>query len=196
MPSKAVLLNSGGIDSLLVARRYKLEGWELHSLHLPLNKHNRGRSKRAAKKIARMYCASHNVARRPDDWLADDLGRNKKYTGYPHTVFFAHMVAAQYAHHIGADYVISGLQHDAVTPGVLEDYAVALRHSKLTPPPVFIAPYLYDGNRIEDLADAMESGVDLGMTQSCWSASPCGECNKCRMRKKLGLDKKPWYKFW
>jgi 7-cyano-7-deazaguanine synthase in queuosine biosynthesis len=188
MGEKAVLLNSGGMDSRLVAHKYHGMGWELHSLHLPLTETNRAASREAAEATAQLYCVSHYVTRTPDEWLCRDLSPGHNVTGYPHTVFYSHMVAAQYAAFLGTIYVVTGIQLDAFTDGVLESYTNAMKHSRLTPAPVYIAPYI-GGGRDKDLEEYLANGGSMSDTQSCHFSPICGHCYKCTLRKRLGIDR-------
>jgi 7-cyano-7-deazaguanine synthase in queuosine biosynthesis len=183
--AEAVLLNSGGIDSRVVAHMMHEKGWELHSLHVPWNAHNRDASIEAAQRTADRYCKGHLVANQPNDWV---LGKDGTPVGLTHTEGYMHILAATYAHHLGAEYVVSGLHQDAVTGDWRRAFLDLLGAAKMRKPPVFVFP-LYDSEDWDAGARrAKELGLDVSDTVSCWQYPPCGECQKCHIRKEYGID--------
>ena len=59
--AKVALLNSGGLDSAMVAKWLKQEGHEVHSFHIETDCVNAAQQKVAAAQTAANYCASHFV---------------------------------------------------------------------------------------------------------------------------------------
>jgi 7-cyano-7-deazaguanine synthase in queuosine biosynthesis len=69
-----VLLNSGGLDSALVAKALKRLGHEVHSLHIDAGSINHLQTRAAAQTTADKYCASHHVmtldfGHTPNSWV-------------------------------------------------------------------------------------------------------------------------------
>jgi len=180
--TEAVLLNSGGIDSRVAAAIMTGEdyGWQLHSLHIPFNPHNRKACKGAAKRTAEMYCVDHEVSRRPDDWMMHMHERGFKHL--PHTGIYTHLLAAIYAHSHEIPYVVSGIRKDVMQEDWRGKFIDLLSMSKLTKPAVIVMPLLEETAADAGVRLAMELDVDISDTHSCWTDPACGTCHKCSTR--------------
>jgi len=58
--SEIVLLNSGGLDSALMAAKYAADGENLHSLYIATRQLNEVSAKVAAQETANRFCVSHD----------------------------------------------------------------------------------------------------------------------------------------
>ena len=190
----AVLLNSGGLDCFLAAEKYASKGWELHSLYVPLSKLSNRAQERAARKTAKLFCKTHKVTKKVDNWICG-LGSGQKTVAYPHTLTYAHFMGAMYAAHLGIDFILTGLRPEDVRSNFLDELSDLMGASSMTPKPLFVDPYMHpEMYDVEE--DAATTHLDLGHTHSCFNNKPCGVCSKCKRRERLGIVKTPWYKFW
>jgi len=182
---KAVLLNSGGIDSRVSAAILADIGWELHSLFIDWNPTSSIQSGICARNTADRYCASHTVFAWPMDWMTWYPQLRKSTT--PYALLGTYSLAAPYAQHIGADYIASGIRKEVVTSAEwLDAMRTILNVNKFADSKVFLLP-VYDLSNDEVTSKGRELGVDMDSTWSCTVSPQCGECESCRRRKGQSL---------
>ncbi len=186
----AVLANSGGLDSCVVA--YLLhKDYELHSLYIGLGHESQESQRVAARITANKYCVSHyemNLSGTKSH--INDMG----HSGVPCISELVLSIGRQYCTTLriidGIDvrYLATGLKHmGRYRQTFVEDYFEAMQgcwHPKKIEP---ITP-LWDCRNIIEYA--LEKGMtvdDLKHTVSCQFAKPCGKCGRCLPRNKYGL---------
>jgi len=175
---KCVLLDSGGIDSRILAAYLSPRNWDIHALHIPFNPHTRGASLKAAQKTADLYCSGITVMSGPPDWITT---LNRDWHGLPFTGLYVHLVGAMFAVSRGIEYVASGLKKEVMAGDYIATLREMLSQSKMTTPPSFVVPFLEDP-ALADIGAALDSGIPLEDTHSCWTDPACGSCSKCRAR--------------
>lgn len=183
---RAVLLNSGGIDSRVSAAMLRASGdWEVHSLFIDWNPTVRDAAGLAARITADTYCDHHEVFAWPVDWMTWYPNLRKSTTPYAHLGTFA--LAAPFAQHVGADYIVSGVRREvSMDPAWFDAMKVVLNGNAFAGGKVFLVP-VYEMTNEEVTAKAAELGVDLATTYSCTAWPACGECASCRRRAAEGL---------
>lgn len=187
MPNRAVILNSGGIDSRVAAAMLTLQsGMEVHSLTVDWNPAARDRVLASAQVTADVYCASHFVFTYPVDWMlwSDRLGKRRM----PYTVHAAIALGAQYALHVGTTWLATGGRADSIRDpdNWSSNMQAALNQSKISPELVVLGP-VFRMTADEVSAKAAELGVDLTTTWSCAEPEECGTCSSCNRRRSQGL---------
>lgn len=179
-----VLLNSGGIDSRVAAAMLRASGASVHSLFIDWNPASSFEAGRAARGTADAYCAGHEVFRWPVDWRTWYPSLRKATTPYAFLGTLA--LGVQYAHHMGANFIASGVRrevHDADVLGIVADLLSANRFGTEK---AFLAPVV-NMSEADVTAKARELGVDLDSTWSCPEAPQCGQCSSCQRRVREGV---------
>jgi len=184
--SNILLLNSGGIDSLAVAKKVsRLSTATLHSVYIDVGQLSRVPAKEAALKIAAKYCISHEVMQVfPDDryHIEYDVGRNIPFLGA--AIF---MFGAIYARSRDIDFIASGLKNDGVSVEFNEKFLSLLATSKKTKVVIPLRP-LQNYSSYEEIIEDIRGDELLPETWSCNRPKKCGECPKCLKRKELSID--------
>ena len=185
----AVLLNSGGLDTLATAKILHQAGHTLHSLYVDVGQVNRIPTLASAKKIADLYCESHHVYNFPEVFIVPI--EKLKSPGVAFQSCFVFVCGAIYAKTIGVDFVASGLKGDAATDNFDSCYLNFLNTSKLTSTPAPIRPlFKGEGSPLPTMEYLMEVIGDIEsvkQTYSCNSYPPCGVCAKCLKRQEMGI---------
>lgn len=182
---KVVLLNSGGIDSRVSAAMLEVSGMEIHSLFIDWNPTCSITACLAAEETADLYCKSHTVFPWPVDWMT--YYPNLKKSTTPFAALGTFSLGVQYAHHIGANYVASGIRREiSVDDNWLESLRTVINANAFAEPKVLLLP-VYDMTNNQVTETAIQLGVNLVTTYSCTVVPPCGECRSCDRRKEQGL---------
>lgn len=179
---KAILLNSGGIDSRVTAAILRSQGYTLHSLHIHLNKKNDVKTLEAASRTARLYCQDHFIFEYPTDWNI----KKGIFYGIPFTFLVTHSIGAPYAYIKGGD-LASGYKSSKKNPEEVHSLLQQLLDKSLYTSSVkFITPLLNKSfSEVQELAK--NYNVPLEDTYSCTQYPPCGKCASCSLRRKVGL---------
>lgn len=186
--TSAIVLNSGGIDSRLVAAQMQGMGWELHGLYVDYGQANREGALPAAQKTADLYCEGRLKVVPYPDFRCEKNDHMPGYIEQPAYGPMAAVVGWQYAVQIGAGWVVMGCKKDSYGEEHLTGLQDLVRANKMTKPVVFSAPLWELATLSETLAKARELDVDVSDCVSCnRSWPPCGECNRCKGRKEFGL---------
>ena len=189
-PLKAILLNSGGIDSRVAAAIAHKSQWNLVSLYIDCNPYSRSRSLPAAERTAELYCSEHVVMPFPMDLilLGDKRPNPSLPGGTAYSSLFCAILASSYAKWRGdVNCIVSGTKNDAWVPEWKDRLAELMAGYKLHKPPMFFAP-VAEMLQVKDVyLKAQELGVPLEDTSSCGAAEPCGICKKCVQRGEMGL---------
>lgn len=178
---EAVLLNSGGIDSRVVAKLATDRGIILHSLFVDSNPAISEVSKASVEETAKM-CIDHEVFLWPVDWrITKPLG----HFSMPFSGFSAQLIGAQYASYRGLKLVLVGDRKGERRLQNMQSLSDMFAHS-FTQPVSFCAP-LWETDFMTTIQKAKEKGVDITNTYSCVANPPCGKCLSCVNRAKVGL---------
>lgn len=179
---KAVLLNSGGIDTLasIVALKEADPDVVLHSLTVWIGQKNFGSSHRAAQEIASKHCVTTDLILLGDFAFIED-GVYK----IPYRMALFHMIGAVKARHYGVEYIVSGIDdghHDHFGRKVTDLLSIEGRAPYA---PVVVCPVrkLTRGERIF----LAKKDPLFPVTVSCEEPEPCGTCQKCLDRKAAGI---------
>lgn len=180
---KAVLMNSGGVDSRVTAAMLRSQGWELHSIYNDWS--GLKEQELAAKVTADSYCSSHEVFRWPSpDWVIQFELLGKR--ALPHAALHTTIFGATRAVSLGIEWIASGVRSEAAHDGFREGFQDLLNSSKYFPDKVLLLP-LWSLGVDEITRIGLEHGVDLDTTWSCTSSPHCGSCDACRRRIKQGI---------
>jgi 7-cyano-7-deazaguanine synthase in queuosine biosynthesis len=183
--TKAVLLNSGGIDSRVLAAMLDVNDWEVHSLFIDWNVRLRPKGGEAAKETADLYCASHTVLPYGADWAAWNEVVQKHTTNY--ATMTSTMLGLQYAACIDADWVFNGSRKEVSDdPDFVGKFNELVNSNTLQGNRVLSFP-LWDMTGSDVSEKAASLGVDLTTTYSCSVYPPDMTCKSCRRRERHGL---------
>jgi len=179
---EAVLLNSGGIDTLasIVAMKEADSELVLHSLTVWIGQKNFGPAHRAAQEIAGKHCVTTDLM-----LLGDFAFKENGAFKIPYRMVLFHMAAAIKARHYGVEYIISGIDD-----GFSENFGrkvtdMLTEESRAPYAPVVICPVrkLSRGERIF----LAKKDPLFPITVSCEEAEPCCVCQKCLDRRAAGI---------
>lgn len=192
MSNIAVLLNSGGLDSLITAKTMKDLGWELHSLYIDLGQLNGNTAKQSAKRIADKYCVSHEELKIGNKCYNKVVKVNgADFLGLPMQATLVHTVGGFYAGQNEIEYVVSGQKDDAVTSDFHPTLTKLFSSEILLNGIIFLRPV----STLLHIENVVAKGKELGLTMeemkqtySCNALPRCGTCRKCLERKEVGLD--------
>jgi len=180
-----VLLNSGGVDSRVVAAMLKASDMEIHSLFIDWHFGVSAEAGAAAKLTADTYAVDHEVIRFPLDWTRwhDRLGRR----WFPFTGPTAIAIGSSYAGFMEAEWLAVGVRRESYTDHTWPEAAQRLlATSGITKPIALLLP-VYDMDDAQVAAKGVELGVDMDTTWTCTASPQCGTCRGCRRRRDQGL---------
>lgn len=179
----AVLLNSGGIDSRVVAKLAQDAGYIVHSFHIDAVPKIKDAQISASTNTSKLFCKDHFVFSFPHDWT---MKKKNGHTTMPFSGMMQITAAMQYASYNGWDTVFTGLRsqgrNDKHLKKINEVFAGALN----TAPVKVVAPLFNQTfSNVVELAKKLQ--VSLENTHSCAENPACGKCRVCILRKKAGL---------
>lgn len=210
---KAVLLNSGGLDSFLAGKWLDLNGYIIHSLYIHWtvggSVYNPLVEQAALETSGRIHAVSHTLFPLAGDSL---FGENNKLPHRPccsSTMYYA--IAGAYAYNKGCRYVASGHMYFDKVNHYEEEYFQAIntlfkahyygKNDKAVQAGLAKREDITGGRpielllpvfRLQDTAGFMASlGIkhdELKHTYSCAFYPPCQKCHKCIRRGQLGLE--------
>ncbi len=214
MPSKAVVLLSGGLDSATTAAIARARGYAVHALTVDYGQRHRIELQRAAQLAQALGLAEHRLLRVdlraiggsaltaeldvPKDRPAEELGQGIPVTYVParNTVLLA--LALGYAETIGAFDLFIGANvldysgYPDCRPEFLAAFeAVANLGTKAGVEGAgrfrVHAPLL-EWNKAQIIREGLRLGVDFRLTSSCYdpdaAGRACGRCDACQLRRK------------
>lgn len=173
----AILLNSGGKDTLAVAM-LSYERYALHSLFIDVGR--KDGSQVAAKKIADKYCVSHQVFPLPVDRIPDELNKSKIPDRVEHQGVLFHGLAAALAGARGIGVIVSGHRIGPVArewAGLMQSL---LNASKISRPVTLELPIFHLAS--PQVFDIVKGEPLWSETVTCNLYPPCGSCPKCKLR--------------
>lgn len=198
--NRAVLLNSGGLDSALLAKKLKDDGFEVFSLWVNTHAIYEKQARKAAEETARKFCVSHRE-------IVIDLGQHSNFfedaTGIamydeapnrtdklwlcPVSPLLMCTLGIVYAKTLGASGAYAGLKHRADDFKVATfNQAAVIANSKFYTPPL-VTPFYSEATYEDVLTKAKTSPEEFAYTHSCTRPVPCGTCYKCLGRAELGV---------
>jgi len=182
---RAVLMNSGGIDSRVSAAVLRSQGWELHSVYNDWS--GIEAQERAAEATAATYCVDHEVLRwTSPEWVIWDEKLGKRCL--PHATFHTAMMGAIRAVSLEIDWIASGARRESADDSFRQAFQDLLNSSKYYPDKVLLLP-LWELHPSEVTFVGRTHGVDLDSTWSCPNADPhCGVCQSCLRRVREGIS--------
>ena len=203
---EVVLLNSGGLDSALLAKLLHGDGHTVHSLHLALGALNDASTLAAAQVTADRYCVSHHVIdvgygqTSNALWdsaagvlvMHDDATQEQKddprfaLSQYPVLAMVTTALGVGYATTLGVPVVYTGMSNELTEVSLAAFDEVCRAVNWNLPKPVIEIPWV--GLSYEQ--EAKSAGADLAdfaYTHSCFHDPACGTCGKCLLRSEAGL---------
>jgi len=185
---KAVLLNSGGLDTLAAIKKLRVidPTLELHSLFIDLGQPNAVRGKAAAKTIADAYCLTHKEFIFPDGLTAEDFEGETERVRTPYLNVLLHILAASYARKLNIQYIVSG--SDSYLSDDFNAKFAAILAEEGKAPYVVIPVHPLKGISRQDRIPIVIDDPLLNQTVSCNEETPCGVCCKCAFRLSFGLS--------
>lgn len=187
---KAILLNTGGLDTLISARIMHGQGWELSSLYFDIGQLNNEVAKPSIQRIADKYCINHETIDLTGVAPFMVMKKNNLY-GIPFQSGVVMMLGASYAFSKGYDYIVTGQKLDSARPAfypALMEFLAS--HTVVDNSVVFIRPV----ETLLHITQVVGKGKELGLTfeemaatVSCNIHPACGICPKCKERMALGL---------
>lgn len=220
---RAVVLLSGGLDSATVLAIARRDGFECHALTADYGQRHRIEIDRATRLATTLGAASHRIVgvdlgfaggsaltdvsipvpARDMDSIASD-GIPVTYVPARNTVLLS--LALSWAEVLGAADLFLGVNavdysgYPDCRPAFLEAFerlaAVATRAGVEDGPPFRVHAPLLDLGKAEIVRRAVELGVDLSLTLTCYDpgpdGTPCRRCDACVLRargfEEAGLD--------
>jgi 7-cyano-7-deazaguanine synthase in queuosine biosynthesis len=197
-----VLLNSGGLDSAMLAAKLQRDGFEVHSLYVDTRQVNTIAAQAAAAETARRYCASHRVilvdygvtsafweTEAGVTLYADALDKSdvSMSIGGNHLALNA-SVGVAYAPYVDA-LEVYGAWRQEIDQSFIDRYNeingfIENRRFRAT----LVTPVFALGT-YEDVATFCGTTIaDFAYTYSCkMGDTPCGRCARCIARAAAGL---------
>lgn len=181
---KVMLLNSGGLDSAIVAKWLNGQDVEVHSVHIDTFADNRIPTLASAQETADRYCNEHTV-------VTVDFGKGTTYSenGVAHSIPLSSLVVCSNGVAVARLYevreVYTGHRNRS------SETRIELINNLINESPFYVVKPHINTPVIEALtyADAASmlnvSLSDLSYTHSCPQHIPCGECAVCISRENL-----------
>lgn len=194
-----LLLNSGGLDSMVVAKILANQGYNLYSLYIDYGMENSEQALASAKNISNKYCTlGHEVLSLHSDKRDNFSTTYRKttdhsYAGIPFSGTVNALLGSLIAHNNDIGYVAGGRKNDL---GNDVDYWLeSLRtlmstHQNYREPVIFLKPIGSYTTVKETVDRGLKEGLtleEMSETVSCPFKEPCGICLKCINRTTNGL---------
>jgi 7-cyano-7-deazaguanine synthase in queuosine biosynthesis len=177
--SKALLLNSGGKDSLATAILARRSGWELSSLYVELGQRNSSEARLSSKRIADKHCADHFelIVNSPHSLIIPIPGG---IFGIAYQAVTIHSLAASVAVSRGIERVFSGQRYGANAAQFPRLFNELLQQSRYTPHIVVDFPVFSLSD--EEIFKIVSPDPLWRDTVTCNVSPPCGVCGRCKLR--------------
>jgi len=207
MNNRAIVLLSGGLDSATVLAIARNAGYECHALSIVYGQKHSAEIDAAARVVAAVGAASHQVIDLPDALFAGSAltdadiavpehggdGIPLTYVPARNTIFLS--VALGRAELLDADAIFIGVNavdysgYPDCRPAFIAAFqkvADCATKQALDGRPVTIQAPLLHLTKSEIIEKGVLLGIDYGLTVSCYSADErgraCGRCDSCRLR--------------
>jgi 7-cyano-7-deazaguanine synthase len=214
MPSRAIVLVSGGLDSATALAIARAEGYRCHALSFDYGQRHARELESARRVAAAVGVEAHLTLRLdlraiggsaltadiavPKSQSAEAIGAGIPVTYVParNTIFLSHALA--WAEVVGADTIVVGVNvlDASGYPDCRPEYIAAFEHlaNLATQAGVegrqqfrIYAP-LIALSKADIVRRGTALGVDYSLTWSCYAPEPdgraCGQCDSCLLRKK------------
>jgi 7-cyano-7-deazaguanine synthase len=181
---KAIILLSGGMDSLVGAAIAKDWGYELYGLCFDYGQRHLSEIG-YAKQIAKNYCKDFKVIYVPKIYP-------KEYNYFParNTIFLS--FGLSYAETIGATEIFIGCNADDYNnfPDCRPEYFEAFQSmaSLATKGDIKISTHLINMSKIDIVQTGNFLNVDFLNTMTCYNGNHCGQCASCKLRRSAFLE--------
>ena len=181
---EVTLLNSGGLDSAMVAKWLHGRGVSVQSVYIDTRAENRIQAMLAAEETASRYCDSHRV-------VSVDFGATSTHTesdgkhSIPLSSLVICTIGAADARLHGIYEVYTGHRAGASSERIemMNDLIGSSTYFAVKP---HINTPLTEAQTYTDAATLLGVSLDdLAYTHSCHSAVPCGTCHICQSRADL-----------
>lgn len=178
---QALILLSGGVDSLCCAHFLQTQGFNLNLLFVDYGQAALEQERQAAKRVALHFKAALNEIKfRANAGYAEGelIGRNL-------FLYAAAIFSNTIDNGIVSSGVHSGTQYFDCSKSFHQELSILV--ANMTDGKIeFFAPFL-SWSKVEVYKYALENNLPLGLTYSCESDStlPCGECLSCQDRSML-----------
>lgn len=214
----AVVLLSGGLDSATTAALAKADGFRVHALTVRYGQRHDLEVQRAAKLARQLGLAEHRVVEvdlgafggsaltdrsieLPRARREEQIGSGipSSYVPARNTVFLA--IALAWAETLNAVDIFIGANvvdysgYPDCRPEFLRSFektATLATRIGVEGQSIRIRAPLIDSSKAEIVKMALEQGIDLGLTLSCYAPSaqgrPCGDCDACVLRARGFLE--------
>jgi len=185
----ALFLNSGGLDSLAVARWGREAGHVLYSLFIDVGQENVELAAQGAIQIAAAEQLSHEtvlVRWSGGPLLATQKGLSWLGTPFSGPVFFS--LGATVARTKGLDFLVSGMRYGTEDQDTTfcDAFVALLRTSPWTH---FVTPIRpLSGQGYDEIVARLAEDPVAHATYSCARIPRCGTCRKCETRRRYGID--------
>ena len=205
---KAVILLSGGLDSMVCAALAKEQGYQIHALTIDYNQRHRVELD-AARRIAETLDAARHIVMPLDlrqfggSALTDDIAVPKSgvcndipvtYVPARNLIFLS--LTLGWAEAVGAHDIFIGVNaldysgYPDCRPDFISGFErlanIATKDGDQGRPFTIHAPLQHLG-KADIAGEAARLGLDAGMSWSCYDptadAKACGQCDSCRLRK-------------
>lgn len=208
----AVVLLSGGLDSATTAAIAARDGYSVHALSFDYGQRHRAELDAAQRVAAQLEVAEHRVAtidlrafggsaltaeiEVPKDRLSSELGRDVPITYVParNTVFLAFALA--WAEVLGSADLFIGVNaldysgYPDCRPEFIAAFEAMARlatRAGIEGAELRVHAPLQHLTKAQIVATAVDLGVDLALTLSCYdpddAGSACGRCDACTLRR-------------
>jgi 7-cyano-7-deazaguanine synthase len=215
MPTRAVVLLSGGLDSTTAAALAAREHWELYGLTLRYGQVHERELEAARRVAAAIGFVQHlelavdlagfggsaltGSGGVPKDRPLDQPGIPATYVPARNTVFLS--LALAWAEVVAAERIVIGVNALDYSgyPDCRPEYIAAFEHlatlatkAGVEGRPLRIWAPLQHLTKAEIIRVGLELGIDYGITHSCYDpapdGAPCGRCDSCRLRARGFAD--------
>lgn len=182
---RALLLNSGGLDSAMIAKYLHGQGVEVWSLYVDTNAENRIPAMTAAQETADRYCANHFVATIDLGQSSSQVRADGELYSIPASSLILSGVAVSYAMLNGILEIYLGSKQNTSSER-LDLMNQMIDGTNMNYPRPFLSMPLRDSLSYDQNVEIL--GVDyndLNYTYSCAHDTPCGTCFRCVPRESL-----------
>lgn len=181
---KVILLNSGGLDTLVSAAYAKSLGYELHSLFVDMGQVSVKRDRESAQRIAEKFGVTHK------ETVISGGPYRATNGGVPFTKMFFSFLASIEAVSQGIETVVTGAKKERNNAEMYIKLADLLSCANISQPPVFIKP-VWELSLEAEVALGLKLGLtmeEMKATSSCFQTEEvCNQCVTCLKRQEVGL---------
>jgi len=199
-----VVLLSGGLDSIVMLKMLKKEGYNLHALSIDYGQRHKKREFKCAKKIADSEGVSHRIIRVELDKLVTrtslinkELDTSDVSVIVPNRNMIMLSLATALAFETGSQYIAIGVNASdyEVFPDCRKKFLSAVQKCITigTGADISVLAPLLHMSKTDIVKAGSKLGVDFSITHTCYNGKKfCGTCLSCLVRqeafKKAGIQ--------